>query len=136
MALALEQALPPLMQVGVMIPSGVAVGVQMARYVGREPNGIWDNHPYVIAAHDWIFGTKFWSFRTAAEAWHFFDHGFTLLRRVLVQRTGPVDYQELGRNGEAPLFWNWVDAAIFHDLNLRIATPRPPLVPHEAYLLA
>ena len=55
-----------------------------------------------------------------------------MLRRVIVRRTGPVDYEVLGRAGAA----DWVDREIFEAVNQRIATPRPPLVPHEAYLLA
>lgn len=127
----LARTLPPLMQLGMMIPLGILMGIEKSREVAIAPNGVRNGFRYVVAAHDWCFGVKFWSFETEEAAFDFFDNGI-LLRRAIVRRTGPVDYDVLGRAGAA----GWADRELFEAINLRIATPRPPLVAHEAFLLA
>ena len=128
--LALARSLPPLMQLGMCVPLSIYMGIQHSRETAIPPNGVKNGFLYVVAAHD--YGTvKFWSFLTAAEAWNFFNNG-VMLRRVIVRRTGPVDYDELSRAGPA----GWVDGDIFREINLRIAAPPTPAMTQDAYLVA
>ena len=126
--LGIARALPPLMQLGLVVPLGILMGIEKVCEVSIEPNGVREGLLYVVAAHK--FGAvKFWSFSTEEGAWDFFDNGI-MLRRVLVRRTGPVDYEVLGRAGAS----DWVDGDIFRELNLRIARPRQGA--HQVYLIA
>ena len=121
-ALAIARSLPPVMQLGMCVPLTIYMGIQYSRETAIPPNGVRNGFLYVVAAHN--YGpVQFWSFDTAEGAWNFFDNGIRL-RRVLVRRTGPVDYDELSRAGPA----DWVDGDIFRALNQRIAAPQPLLV--------
>jgi hypothetical protein len=132
--LALVRSLPPLMQLGMCVPlsiyMGIHMGIQHSRETALPPNGVQKGFLYVVAAHD--YGTvKFWSFATAEAAWNFFHNG-VMLRRVIVRRTGPVDYDELSRAGPA----NWVDGDIFREINYRIGPSYTPLMGQDPHILA